>query len=217
MPGPEPSILFEHADFWVIDKPPGWTVQRDDNAPGVLDWLKRTGSVAYPVHRLDKPTSGLLLVARNEQGNRTLSKAFAERKVQKTYLAISDQKPKKKQGLVKGDMAQSRRSQWKLLHSTENPAITRFYSVSVAPGYRGFMLLPQTGKTHQLRVALKSLGAPILGDALYGGHEAERLYLHAWRLAFDYQGENLQFETRPTGHWFDFWARNHSFQLTENS
>ena len=59
------------------------------------------------------------------------------------------------------------------------------------------MVLPRTGKTHQIRVALKSLGAPILGDRLYAGTPADRVYLHAWRLCFPFRGESLRFESLP--------------------
>ena len=216
MLGPKPDILFAHKDFWVINKPPGWTVQADAHAPGVLGWLKQTHQQAWPVHRLDKPTSGLLLVARNREGNQYLSQAFAERRVSKHYLAVSDHKPKKKQGWVKGDMVPARRSQWKLLHSCSNPAVTHFVSQSVAPGMRGFHLAPKTGKTHQLRVALKSLGAPILGDTLYGGTSAERLYLHAWQLQFDYHGEAMHFSAPANGHWFEHWLQQPGFQQLDN-
>ena len=204
MLGLEPEILFDHPDFWIVNKPVGWTVQRDDHAPGILEWLSsQFAQPALPVHRLDKPTSGLLIVAKNSSGNRTLSTAFAARDIRKTYLAISDVKPKKKQGWIKGDMAQSRRSQWKLMRTQENPAITQFESIALDDGLRAFVLHPKTGKTHQLRVALKSLGSPILGDELYGGHDADRLYLHAWRLAFNYDGKAFAFEAEPTGLWFD--------------
>lgn len=205
MPGPEPHILFEHDDFFVVDKPAGWTIQRDEQAHSVLWWLKSQGYSAFPTHRLDKPTTGLLLVAKTPESNQKLSMAFAEREVQKTYLAVSDQKPKKKQGWVKGDMAPSRRSQWKLLRSQENPAITSFASQAIGDGVRGFILSPKTGKTHQLRVAMKSLGSPIIGDTLYGGSPAERLYLHAWRLQFTYRDESFSFECAPKGAWFERW------------
>jgi len=204
MLGHEPNIVFEHADFWIVEKPIGWTVQRDDNAPSILEWLKSSfNQSALPVHRLDKPTSGLLIVAKNDLGNRALSTAFAQRKIKKTYVAVSDIKPKKKQGWVKGDMAQSRRSQWKLMRTVENPAITQFESHALVDGKRVFVLYPTTGKTHQLRVAMRSLGSPILGDELYGGHPAERMYLHAWRIQFEYEGQAMEFESTPSGLWFD--------------
>lgn len=208
MPGPEPAIIFEHADFWIVNKPCGWTVQRDEQVPSVLAWLQNQGGTALPVHRLDKPTSGLLIVARNTAANQALSRAFAERAVEKVYLALSDHKPKKKQGWVKGDMAPARRGQWKLLRSQENPAVTRFQSQLTEEGLRGFALFPKTGKTHQLRVALKSLGSPILGDSLYSGTPADRTYLHAWRLAFSFNQEFYQFEAPAREPLFQRWPHN---------
>lgn len=208
MPGlkSKPSIVFENEEFWVINKPAGWTVQKDDHAPGVLAWLTElTGAVALPVHRIDKPTTGLLLVAKTNHANSGLSTAFQERKVTKVYLAISDQKPKKKQGWVKGDMAPSRRGQYKLLRSQENPAITQFNSTALGQGMRGYWLFPKTGKTHQLRVAMKSLGSPILGDSQYAGSSSEQLYLHAWSLSFNLNGESFSFQVKPPESWFSLW------------
>lgn len=205
MPGPEPTLLAETEAYFVINKPIGWTVQRDAQAPSVLEWLNQQGETAFPVHRLDKPTSGLLLVARTSEANQRLSFAFAERQVSKTYLAISDRRPHKKQGWVRGDMKPARRSQWKLLREQNNPAVTQFRSVALDAGGRGFILFPKTGKTHQLRVALKSLGSPILGDVLYGGTEADRLYLHAWRLSFDFENQRLSYQVDPDSDRFRQW------------
>jgi tRNA pseudouridine32 synthase / 23S rRNA pseudouridine746 synthase len=149
------------------------------------------------VHRLDKMTSGLLLLARTPQANRALSMSFAERQVSKQYLALSDCKPKKKQGWIKGDMQKGRGGSWLLTRSLENPAISWFDSTPVREGLRLFRIKPQTGKTHQIRVAMKSIGAPILGDARYGGSPAERGYLHAWRLDFVLWDTPFSFECPP--------------------
>jgi len=94
-------------------------------------------------------------------------------------------------------MAKSRRSSFKLLKTHTNPAITRFYSFSVAANLRGYILKPYSGKTHQLRVALKSIAAPILGDSLYGGTESQRTYLHAYALCFTWQSEHFEFICEP--------------------
>ena len=206
MLGHNPTIVFENDDFWVIDKPVGWTIQKDEHAPSVLNWLReKTDLAALPVHRIDKPTSGIVLVAKTNHANRQLSMAFEAREVKKTYLAISDKKPKKKQGWVKGDMATSRRSQFKLLRSLENPAITQFTSVSLQDGMRGYILSPKTGKTHQIRVAMKSIGSPILGDTLYAGSEAERVYLHAWQIEFTLDQHQYQFTAKPSSQWLEHW------------
>jgi tRNA pseudouridine32 synthase/23S rRNA pseudouridine746 synthase len=192
-------IIDQNNDYVIVNKPVGMTVQRDDGHPGVLaETAELLGlEILYPVHRLDRVTSGLLLMAKTTAANRQLSMAFAEHQVQKYYLALSDRKPKKKQGWVKGDMEKARRGAWRLLNSHKNPAVTQFFSHSLAPGCRAFLLRPRTGKTHQLRVALKSLGAPILGDTLYSGSAADRTYLHAYGLEFIWRGERRVYRCCP--------------------
>lgn len=198
------EILLRHTDFVVINKPAGLSVHRDSEASdGLVTLLAEQLGVArvWLVHRLDKPTSGVLLLALNEQAASALAQQFAAKTMHKTYLALSDAKPVKKQGWVKGDMQKARRGAWKLARSMENPAVTRFSSQSLTPGLRLFVLQPHTGKTHQLRVAMKSLGSPILGDTLYGGSPAARLFLHALRLEFDYHGTHFCITAPPGNDW----------------
>uniref|UniRef100_A0A7S1J2B8 Pseudouridine synthase RsuA/RluA-like domain-containing protein n=1 Tax=Eutreptiella gymnastica TaxID=73025 RepID=A0A7S1J2B8_9EUGL len=111
-----------------------------------------------------------------------------ERRVHKYSCALVVRNPKKKMGTVTGDMAKGRRGSWKLLRSTSSPtpAVTTFVSLPLGtedggPPLRLLVLKPKTGKTHQIRVAMKSLGAPVLGDLRYGAalEVEERLYLHA--------------------------------------
>ena len=115
----------------------------------------------YSVHRLDKMTSGLLLLAKSPQIAAQLTALFTTHQIQKYYLAISDKKPKKKQGLIKGGMQKSRRGMWKLTKEKNNLAITQFFSYSLGNGKRLFVIKPHSGKTHQIRVALKSIGSAI--------------------------------------------------------
>lgn len=191
-------IQFQHKDFMVINKRPGIGMHDDAGEPGLVSRVRMdTGLDLYPVHRLDKMTSGLVLLARTPEANRALSMAFAARKVSKQYLALSDRKPKKKQGWVKGDMEKGRGGSWMLSRTQDNPAISWFDSVSVREGLRLYRIKPRTGKTHQIRVALKSVGAPILGDERYGGTAADRGYLHAWRLAFTLAGESFDLVCPP--------------------
>ncbi|WP_319783918.1 TIGR01621 family pseudouridine synthase [Oceanisphaera sp. IT1-181] len=196
------DILLSTPDYVVINKPAGIGMHQEADEPGIVRLLsEQLGEAVYPVHRLDKVTTGVLLLARQPQANRELSLQFAERKVGKCYLALSASKPSKKQGLIKGDMEKARGGSWKLSRSLLNPAITRFNSCLLgdallgdrllATPLRGFLLQPLTGKTHQLRVALKSQASPILGDARYGGMASDRVYLHAWQLRFSYQGEQI--------------------------
>lgn len=188
------EVIYRCCDFVAINKPAGLAVQRNQDEMGLTTLLCQQLQVerVWLVHRLDKATSGVLLLAFNQASATELSQAFAEHRIKKTYWALSDGKPHKKQGWIKGDMSKSRRGAWKLLRSQENPAITYFTSRSIAPKLRLFELQPQTGKTHQLRVALKSLACPILGDELYGGTQAERMFLHAKSLQFDFRGEQIE-------------------------
>jgi tRNA pseudouridine32 synthase/23S rRNA pseudouridine746 synthase len=96
-----------------------------------------------------------------------------------------------------GDMLAARNGSWRLAHTRAQPAITDFVSAGLGNGLRAYLLKPATGKTHQLRVALKSQGAPILGDARYGGAAAERTYLHAWALRFSAFGEDFALLAPP--------------------
>jgi tRNA pseudouridine32 synthase/23S rRNA pseudouridine746 synthase len=123
---------------------------------------------------------------------------FSEGLIDKTYIAVAKGKPKKKQGLIVGDMEKSRRGQWKLIPSTVNPARTRFYSILLDPKYRLYILKPITGKTHQLRVAMKSLSVPILGDRLYAAEDSDRVYLHAFCLKFSFKSKDFIFKLMPT-------------------
>ena len=196
-------IVADHKQYIVIDKDPNVGFHTEDGVFGVAEQLKRDLGVEalYPVHRLDRMTSGLLLFAKNRQTARVLGEQFEQRQVQKFYLALSDRKPKKKQGSVKGDMEKGRRGSWKLLISKNNPAVTQFFSCSVEPGLRLYLLKPLTGKTHQLRVAMKSIGAPILGDGRYSTVDLdadERGYLHAYGLGFTLGGQSPRFICPPT-------------------
>ncbi|WP_018652793.1 TIGR01621 family pseudouridine synthase [Actinobacillus capsulatus] len=210
------TICFQHHDFVVIDKPVGVSVHKDEEAVGLTEKLAKQLQVkqVWLVHRLDKVTSGLLIFALNKQAAVCFYHLFEQHKIEKTYWALSDQKPKKKQGKISGDMQKSRNGAWKLCHSKQNPAVTQFSSHSVKPHLRHFILQPKTGKTHQLRVAMKSLGSPILGDQLYAGTEADRVYLHAYQLKFDYQGESFCIQSSPTSG--QSWAKICSAESVKN-
>ena len=194
------DLVFLHDDFIVINKHPNVSVHKDDRDTMLLQEISsKTGDEQlYLVHRLDKMTSGLMLIARHVDAARKLSEQFALRQVEKFYLAIGSGKPKKKQGLICGDMVRSRRSSWKLVKSLDNPATTQFFSISAGPGLRLYLCKPRTGKTHQIRVALKSIGGAILGDPIYADPTvSDRGYLHAFALGFRFEGEHYQFVCDP--------------------
>lgn len=202
------QLIAQHRDFAVINKAAGTAVQREsDQMPSLLQAVAAALGVprVWLVHRLDKGTSGVLLLALNSPAASELAQGFAGKTVHKTYWALSDRKPSKKQGWVKGGMNRTRGGAWKLDRGTEYFAVTRFASRAFGPAdpRRLFVLWPHSGRTHQLRVAMKSLGSPILGDTLYGGGSAPRLFLHARELVFGYQGETYRFCADLDADWPD--------------
>ncbi|MFA6699316.1 MAG: TIGR01621 family pseudouridine synthase [Thiomicrospira sp.] len=197
------KLIFQNADFILLDKPAGLSFHSEQTPGLVVLAQQQLGlSELYPVHRLDKMTSGLLILAKNLVAAQTFQLMFEQRQTEKYYLAISTHKPKKKQGWIKGDMLPSRRGSYRLTSTLDNPAISQFISASLAPNERAFLIKPHTGKTHQIRVALKSLGAPIAGDqryqALAEAEQEERGYLHAYALRFSLFGENFAFVCPPS-------------------
>lgn len=204
------DIVYQHDDFYVVNKPADvrfndMVLEPSEPSHRLTGFfnlcVKHFEEQLYPVHRLDKITSGLVIVARNEVAARWFQQAFEQQLIEKCYIAISDKKPKKKQGSVIGDMSKSRDSKWKLLRSKTNPAKTGFFSKSITTedgsGLRLFIVKPVSGKTHQIRVALKSIGSPILGDELYGGQQSDRGYLHAFALRFIYNQQEIELMCWP--------------------
>ncbi|MBN8218593.1 MAG: TIGR01621 family pseudouridine synthase [Spirochaetes bacterium] len=197
-----PFVVVEtHPDFVVIDKAPGVDFHGSEGKSGLCERVRQATGLTelFPVHRLDSITSGLMLFARSQKTANELSKLFAEHRVGKYYLAIGTGRPSKTQGEVRGDLARARRGAWMLTRGKTNPSITKFFSAGLGDGLRLFLLRPLTGKTHQLRVVLKSLGSPVLGDPLYGkaAIAADRAYLHAWRLSFRLDGFNHDLRRDP--------------------
>lgn len=195
-------IIDENEHFWVLNKPEGESINDEASSLGLITQFKEAlKQQAHPVHRLDKHTSGLLLVAKSTEANAALSLLFQNKNITKYYLAVTrtrpGAKPKKKQGCVSGDMVKSRNGSWKLLNSRDNPAETHFKSSALGERRRLCLIKPLSGKTHQIRVAMRALSMPIVGDLRYGGEESDRLYLHAFRLSFELFGRSYSYEHMP--------------------
>ncbi|BBN59746.1 RNA pseudouridine synthase [Hydrogenovibrio marinus] len=201
------QMLYRNEHFVLVNKPAGMNFHSEEEA-GLAVVVKQrlqtesSGDIElYPVHRLDKMTSGLVLFALTKEAAQAFQTLFENREMDKFYLAIATDKPKKKQGWIKGDMQPARRGSWKLTSTQDSPAITRFISQSIGPNQRLFLVKPLTGKTHQIRVALKSLGAPIAGDERYQNlqqaHQEDRGYLHAFAIRFTLFGESYAFSVFP--------------------
>ena len=195
------KILFENSDFLVALKNAGLNFHSEEEGGFVVQVSQQLGVPLFPVHRLDKMTSGLIIFAKTSDVAAVFGKMFENREVEKYYLAISMRKPKKKMGWIKGDMGSARRGDYKLLTTMENPAITQFISCALRTHERFFLIKPHTGKTHQIRVALKSLGSPIAGDERYAqadvARKEDRGYLHAYALKFHLNGEEFSFVSPP--------------------
>jgi len=196
------SILYQNENFVLVDKPAGLNFHSEQQPGLVVQLAEQLNQRLYPVHRLDKMTSGLLLLAKSAATAQEFQRLFEAQQIEKYYLAISTQKPKKKQGWIKGDMQLSRRGNYRLNHTHDNPAITQFISSALGSGERVFLVKPHTGKTHQIRVALKSLGAPIAGDLRYqnraDAQKEDRGYLHAYGLRFKLMQDDYSFISLPS-------------------
>ena len=194
-------IVFDNPSFVIAHKSAGVNFHSEEEAGFVVQVSQQLGIPLFPVHRLDKMTSGLVILAKTSETAAQFGKMFEAREVEKYYLAISMRKPKKKRGWIKGDMASARRGDYKLLVTMENPAITQFISCALRTHERFFLIKPHTGKTHQIRVALKSLGSPIAGDERYAASDEarkeERGYLHAYALRFRLNDEAFEFVVPP--------------------
>lgn len=182
-------IVARHADLVVVNKPAG-LLSHKTRASGRTDLLSlaqaRFGPVAM-FHRLDRDTSGLMLFTWPGAVNRYLDLAFKERSIEKAYIAcVPDHAALEVQGCIRArlDSEPGRRERMRVVTRGGQSAETRYETLARVGGMALLRLWPLTGRTHQLRVHLAHLGAPILGDRLYGPSKpgAPRLMLHAWRL-----------------------------------
>lgn len=195
------AVVYQNNDFIIALKNAGVNFHSEEEAGFVVRISQQMGIPLFPVHRLDKMTSGLVILAKTSEAAAQFGKMFENREVEKYYLAISMRKPKKKQGWVKADMGAARRGDYKLLPTMDNPAITQFISCALRTHERFFLIKPHTGKTHQIRVALKSLGSPCAGDERYANadeaRKEDRGYLHAYALRFSLYDEEFEFVSPP--------------------
>jgi tRNA pseudouridine32 synthase/23S rRNA pseudouridine746 synthase len=209
-PPPDVGLEVLHVEpaFVVLAKPPG-LLSEPGRGPDKRDSLLVRAQAVYPdariVHRLDMPTSGVIVLARETLAHASLSEAFRERAVDKRYEALVHGRPAKDDGEIDLPLAVDwpNRPRQVVCHDAGKPSLTR-YRVTGEARVDGVgtltrvALAPVTGRTHQLRVHLASLGCPIAGDPFYGiaGDTAPRMMLHACRLAFAHplSGEPLVFE-----------------------
>jgi tRNA pseudouridine32 synthase / 23S rRNA pseudouridine746 synthase len=192
-PGDAQLRVIASAPGWLaIDKPAGLPSvpgRKPELADCAIARVQRRFPEALVVHRLDMATSGLLLLARSAAAQRSLSRAFEQRRVHKTYEAWVAGQVMPEEGLIDAPLAADwpARPRQRVCQETGRPSQTRFRVLERRDGASRLRLEPLTGRSHQLRVHLLHIGHPILGDGLYGpGAEpdAQRLMLHASGLAF---------------------------------
>ena len=193
-------ILYEDPDLLLVDKPAGLVVHPAPGHPsgtlvnGLIGHTKKLSSVAgffKPgiVHRLDKETSGLLVVAKNDQTHRDLGRQFAAREVRRTYIAFVHGIVQQDEGTIEAPIGRHpiKRQQMAIRYGSGREAVTRYRVLERFSTSTVLELVPQTGRTHQLRVHLAHLGHPILGDARYGiRFGLKRQALHAHKLGFQH-------------------------------
>ncbi len=207
------DVLYEDADVLDVNKPVGMTVHPAPAHPSatlvnaVLAHsrdLSGIGGVLRPgiVHRLDRETSGIILIAKNDAAHRSISAQLKDRSVNKVYLALVEGTPKPQAGVVDAPIARDPRNRRRMaVVESGRDAATEYRVVERLRGASLVEARPKTGRTHQIRVHLAAIGHPLVGDRLYG-HASSligRQALHAWRIAFTHPrtGERMEIEAPP--------------------
>lgn len=201
------TILYEDADLAVIDKPAGLIVhpgvggERGTLVNALLSRYPEITQMNYApkrrgiVHRLDKDTSGVIVIARRAPALHSLMKQFQQRTVEKYYLALTERPPRTPTGRIDMPIARDPNNRRKMAVQREGrPAVSEFTVIERFDDGRTLLRVKLlTGRTHQIRVHLAYLGCPIVGDALYGYRKQRTLrrqFLHAQELCFDHPSKN---------------------------
>ena len=208
------TLLYEDESLAVVIKPCGMVVHpAAGNESGTLvnallyhlDSLSGIGGEKRPgiVHRLDKDTSGLLIVAKDDQAHAALSRQLSERQMEKHYLALAAGQMKGSEGSIDLAIGRSLKDRKKMAPRPDGRNALTHWTLLQQRSDRALLdVRLVTGRTHQIRVHMAAIGHPVLGDPLYaarGTPKAGRLMLHAWRLKFTHPrtGEELRFEAPP--------------------
>jgi 23S rRNA pseudouridine1911/1915/1917 synthase len=203
------GIAFEDEHLFVVDKPPGIVVHpAPGHASGTLvhGLLGRVAGGDVPerpgiVHRLDRDTSGLLVVARSEEAYRGLRNLVRRRELERRYKALVRGRPQSWRGRIEAPIGRDRHEPTRISLDTDAPrdAVTHFEVEQLLDRHALLDVRLETGRTHQIRVHLAAIGLPVVGDHVYGVPDTElkRQFLHAWRLAFPHPvtGEAVEAES----------------------
>lgn len=210
------AILFEDEHLMCIDKPAGLVVHpaaghwQGTMVNAILHHCAELSSGSHPlrpgiVHRLDKDTSGCILVAKTDAAQAALARQFAERTAQKTYLAVVRGRPRANAGIITGAIGRHpvhRRKMTVTARHGSRDAETSWKILETSGRLSLLECRPKTGRTHQIRVHLKHIGHPVAGDRVYGGGaDFPRQLLHAWKILVTHPatGRPLTFEAPIPG------------------
>ena len=205
-PDPQPPpVLWRGGELFAISKPPGLHVNETETSARASVVSSFEGTV-HPVHRLDRGTSGVLLLARTPAAAAEAAKLFEQRAVDKQYLAVTLGRPTLAR--IDAPLGQDRRRpRARSVRADGKPACTELEVLGTADGLAAVQARPITGRTHQVRVHLAHASAPIAGDLLYGGPAASRLgpdvirwprvMLHAAALRFSWEGQTVSLAAPP--------------------
>ncbi len=202
-------IAYEDEHLLVVDKPAGVVVhpspshQTGTLVHGVLEHGAAGGDEERPgiVHRLDRDTSGLLVVARSEEAYERLKRLVQQRALERQYLAVVRGLPRSRAGRIEAPIGRDRRDPTRQSLDTDRPrdAVTHFEVEELIGQHALLRVRLETGRTHQIRVHLAAIGLPVLGDPVYGAPDPElgRQFLHATRLAFahPFTGEQVEVQS----------------------
>jgi tRNA pseudouridine32 synthase / 23S rRNA pseudouridine746 synthase len=223
-------LVYEDEAILALNKPPGVSVMGERHEPtDLVRVAEAAGERLFPVHRIDKVTSGLILLAKELRHHAGLTRQFNKQTVDKAYLALTRDDGVPERGTIELPLSVGRKNRvrvagpreditrhgdtWTLPAGAEHakksyPSLTHFARVWEDPAHALLAVRPVTGRRHQIRVHLAWIGFPIVGDPLFGSTAgaADRTYLHAWQVAFDAtwsDGGRVMVEAAPAP---DFWG-----------
>lgn len=218
-PDIELPIMYEDNDCVVINKPIGLLSHSKgafNPEATVATWLSSklydlSGERAGIVHRLDRGTSGIMIAAKNQASLSWLQKQFSQRKVKKSYVAIISGALEPREAIIDMPIERNPKAPATFrVGSNGKPSITHYKVISTKGDYSLIELKPETGRTHQLRVHLKQLGHPIVGDTFYDGTPAKRLFLHARDLEITLPNRQRKIFVAPVPEEFNKFLENNN-------
>jgi len=203
------DILFENDDLMVVNKPAGMVVHPSaGHTTGTLvhaalshaPEMEGIGGEKRPgvVHRLDKDTSGIILLAKNDRTHQWLQDQFRKREIQKVYLALVDGSPPTPKGRIEAPIGRDPKTRMKMAVVSSNKgrdSVSEYRTLEKFPKHTLLEVYPKTGRTHQIRLHLAYIGCPVAGDEIYGRRHAtipvSRHFLHAYKITFRLTGDEM--------------------------